>query len=472
MFYGQRWIGNSDFQLFLKFNQKNHLMKKKNLCLGFISLLVFFSLADAQLNQIEFQEFTLDNGLHVILHQDHSTPIVAINIYYHVGSKNEQPDRTGFAHFFEHLMFEGSANVQRGEFVEYVTNAGGVHNAGTSFDQTLYYEILPSNQLELALWLESDRLLQLRIDSVGVETQRSVIKEERSQRFDNQPYGSLLEQVFSNAFKEHPYHWVPIGDVQYIDEAKLHEFIEFHDHFYVPENAVLVVSGDLDYENTKKLVEDYFGDISRGGHEIYRPDIQEPPPTTEIRKTIYDNIQLPAMFTAYRMPAMGNPDSYALEMLQTLLSGGQSSRLYKSLVDNKQLALDSGAIPLALEDAGVFIIYGIANTGVALEDLEAAVEEEITKVIEEGLTDREFQKLQNQTENDFVSRNTTMAGISESLATYHTFYGDANLINTEIEKYLAVTPYNITDVAQKYLVPENRVVLYYLPKDQEPKSAE
>jgi predicted Zn-dependent peptidase len=170
------------------------------------------------------------------------------------------------------------------------------------------------------------------------------------------------------------------------------------------------------------------------------------------------------------MPAMGDPDSYALQMLQTLLSGGQSSRLYKELVDNKQLALESGAIPLGLEDAGIFLIYGIANTEVNLEDLEAAMDEEIKKVKESGLTEREFQKLQNQTENDFISRNTTMAGISESLATYHTFYGDANLINTEFEKYLAVTPENIVDVAKKYLVPENRVVLYYLPKEQESKS--
>ena len=441
-------------------------MKKKRILLGFIALITCFTLADAQLNRIEFQEFTLDNGLHVILHQDHSTPIAAINITYHVGSKNEQSDRTGFAHFFEHLMFEGSKHVERGDFVEYITNAGGVHNAGTSFDQTLYYEILPSNQLELGLWLESDRLLQLRIDSVGVETQRNVIKEERRQLFDNQPYGSLLEEVFTNAFKEHPYRWIPIGDVQYIDQAKLHDFIEFHEHFYVPENGVLVISGDIEYDDTRKLVEDYFGDIPKGSHEIYRPDIIEPPQTEEIRKTVYDNIQLPAMFTAYRMPAMGDPDSYALEMLQTLLSGGQSSRLYKALVDNKQLALQLGAIPLALEDAGVFIIYGIANTEVKLEDLEAAVEEEITRVIESGLTEREFQKLQNQTENDFISRNTTMAGISESLANYYAFFGDANLINTEIERYLAVTPENIIDVAKKYLVPENRVVLYYLPKEQ------
>jgi zinc protease len=420
-----------------------------------------------QMNRIEFQEFELENGLHVIMHRDNSTPIVAVNITYHVGSKNEQPDRTGFAHFFEHLMFEGSEYIKRGEFSNYVQNAGGLNNAGTSFDYTMYFEILPSNQLKLGLWLESERLLHLRIDSIGVETQRSVVKEERRERYDNQPYMSFMEEVFSNAFTDHPYHWVPIGNIQYIDEARLHEFIEFHEHFYVPENAVLVIAGDIDYNLTRELVEDYFGEIPLSGHEIYRPDVQARPLDREVRKIVYDNIQLPAIFAAYRMPGMGDPDTYALGMLQTLLAGGQSSRLYKSLVDNQQLAVEASAVPLTLEDAGLFIVYGIANAGIALEDIESAMEIEIRKVVEEGLTEREFQKLLNQTENDFVSRNTTMAGISESLATYYTFYRDPGLINTEIEKYLAVTPEDIVEVARKYLVPENRVVLYYLPKEQE-----
>lgn len=430
-------------------------------------LSVMPGILSGQLNRIEFREFDLENGLHVIMHQDHSTPIVAINITYHVGSKNEQPNRTGFAHFFEHLMFEGSEYIERGEFDEYVNNAGGVNNAGTSFDQTMYYELLPSNQLELGLWLESERLLHLRIDSMGVETQRSVIKEERRSLFDNQPYGSFLEEVFSNSFTAHPYRWVPIGDVQYIDEARLGEFLEFHDHFYVPENGVLVIAGDIDYEETRELVKRYFADIPRGGHTIYRPDIDEPTQTAEVRKTVYDNIQLPGIFIAYHSPALGDPDYYAVEMLQTLLAGGQSSRLYKSLVDKQQLALDASAVPLALEDAGLFIILGIANMGINLEEIEAAIEEEIEKVKSDGLEEREFLKLRNQTENSFISQNTTMSGISTSLADYYTFFRDANLINTEINDYLAVTAEDIVEATRKYLVPENRVVLHYLPKDQE-----
>jgi zinc protease len=446
------------------------MIKKFQIFLFSIMILACIpAVLSAQLNRIEFQEFDLDNGLHVIIHQDHSTPIVSINITYHVGSKNEQSNLTGFAHFFEHLMFEGSQYIGRGEFDEYVNNAGGYNNAATSFDQTLYYETLPSNQLELGLWLESERLLHLRIDSVGVETQRSVIKEERRARYDNQPYGSFLEELVSNAFTVHPYKWPPIGDIQYIDEAKLEEFIEFHDHFYVPENAVLVIAGDVDYEETKLLVRKYFEEIPRGRYDIYRPDIQEPPQTAEVRKTIYDNIQLPALFMAYHSPALGDPDYYAVEMLQTLLAGGQSSRLYKSLVDNQQLALESSAIPYVLEDGGLFIVYGISNMGISLEDIESAIDDEIENVKLKGLGQREFEKLVNQTENSFINQNTTMAGIAGSLADYHTFFRNADLINTEIEKYLAVSADDVVNAAVKYLIPENRVVLYYLPKEQSSK---
>ncbi len=440
----------------------------KNKFLYVLSMLFISSWlwVDGQTNRIEFTEFELDNGLHVILHKDNSSPVVAVNIMYHVGSKNERPDRTGFAHFFEHLMFEGTENIDRGEIDKLIQNAGGNNNAGTSFDYTMYYEVLPSHQLELALWLESERLMSLKIDSVGVETQRSVVKEERKTRYENQPYMSFNEEIFSRAFREHPYRWVPIGSVQYIDQAQLHEFIEFHDHFYVPENATLVVAGDIEIDETKELVKQYFGEIPHGGHEIYRPDVDEPVQTEEVRDTIYDNIQLPAVFMAYHMPPMGTDDYYALSMLQTLLSGGESSRFYKTLVDEQQKALQVAAFPFGLEDAGLFIVLGLVNMGIDLADLEESMEAEISKIKEQGLTDREFQKLKNQTENDFISSNSTMAGVASSLAEYHVFFDDANLINTEIERYMNVTKDDIVRVAKEYLVPEKRIVLYYLPKDQ------
>ena len=218
--------------------------------------IIFFSLqVFGQGREIKFTQFDLPNGLHVILHEDHTTPIVAIDVLYHVGSKNEDPQRTGFAHFFEHLMFEGSKYIKRGQFDKIMENAGATNNATTSQDRTLYYEILPSNQLELGLWIESERMLHAKIDSVGVETQRKVVKEERRQRYDNQPYGAFLEEVFKRAYKVHPYKWLPIGSVQYIDKASLKEFMNFYHHYYVPQNATLSISGDINRseEHTSEL---------------------------------------------------------------------------------------------------------------------------------------------------------------------------------------------------------------------------
>lgn len=417
--------------------------------------------------KIQFQEFTLKNGLHVILHQNNSTPIVAINVMYHVGSKNEKPDRTGFAHFFEHLMFEGSENIKRGEFDKYTQNAGGNNNAFTSFDKTSYFEQLPSNQLELGLWLESERMLHLRIDSIGVETQRKVVKEERKQSYENQPYGSLLQEIFANSYTVHPYRWVPIGEAQYIDQATLKEFMDFHSEFYVPNNAVLVIAGDIQIPQTKQLVEKYFADIPRGTKEIYRPDLKEPEQTQEKRKVVYDNVQLPAVIMSFHMPAQGTPDYYALSLLQNLLSAGKSSRLYKSLVDEQQLAVQTGAFPIALEDPGLFVVYAFANLGKEAEEVEKAMIAEFEKIKSGEISDREFQKLQNQFETEFYTRNATMEGIALSLADYHTFFGNASVINTEIEKYKAVKKSDLTRVANQYLKPGNRVVLYYLPKSQQ-----
>lgn len=418
----------------------------------------------SQARKIEFTEYTMKNGLHVILHQDNTTPIVAVSIMYHVGSKNEDPERTGFAHFFEHLMFEGSKHIARGQFDKIMESAGAANNASTSQDRTYYYEILPSNQLELGLWIESERLLHAKIDSVGVETQRKVVKEERSQRYDNQPYGSLFEETFKRAYKVHPYKWMPIGSVQYIDEATIDEFMEFYEIFYVPQNATLVIAGDIKIDETKELVDKYFSDIPKGTREIPRPNIQEPPIGREIRDTVYDNIQLPLVLKAYRMPALGTDDYYAIDMLTTLLSSGQSSRLYKSIVDEKQEAINIGAFPFSMEDSGLFIVYGIANQGVSINQLENSIKDELSKVINSKISEMEYQKLQNQVENSFVSSNSTVAGIAGSLANYHVLYGNTNLINSEIERYMKVTIDDIQKVAKKYLNSNERVVLHYLPK--------
>ncbi len=431
-------------------------------------MLAFFStgIMYAQQGNIKFTEYDLPNGLHVILHQDNTTPIVAVTILYHVGSKNEVEGRTGFAHFFEHLMFEGSPNIPRGEYFKITQSAGGTLNANTSQDRTFYYELLPSNQLELGLWLESERLFHLRIDSTGVETQRAVVKEERKQSYDNRPYGSLIEETMSHAYKVHPYKWTPIGFPQDINQATLQEFKDFHDTYYVPNNATLSIAGDIDIEATKKLVEKYFGDIPRGTKPLYRPSVVEPPQNAEVRDTVYDNIQLPAVIIAYHMPAQGTPDSYALSMLTTLLSDGESSRLSKSVVDKQQLGLQVMAFPFALEDPGLFLTFGLVNMGVSPDVLEKAILDEFEKVKTEEIGDVEFKKLQNKTENDFVTGNSTMAGIAENLANYHVYFSDANLINTEIDRYMKVTKEDLKRVANQYLTKENRVVLYYLPKSK------
>ena len=230
-----------------------------------------------QRNTIEFVEYDLLNGLHVILHKDNSIPIVAVTILYHVGSKNENPERTGFAHFFEHLLFEGSENIQRGQYDKLVTGAGGALNANTSFDRTFYYEILPSNQLELGLYLESERLLHAKINQIGVETQREVVKEEKRQRYDNQPYGSIFTEIFKRAYKRHPYRWTPIGSLAHLNVATLDEFMNFYKTFYVPENATLSVAGDISIPQAKILIEKYFSEIPKGKKNIYRPTIIEPP---------------------------------------------------------------------------------------------------------------------------------------------------------------------------------------------------
>ena len=418
----------------------------------------------AQSNKIEFEQYKLKNGLDVILHEDHSTPIVAVTVLYHVGSKNEDPNRTGFAHFFEHLLFEGSENIGRGEYMKIVQSNGGILNANTTFDRTFYFEILPSNQVELGLWLESERMLHAKIDETGVETQREVVKEEYRQRYENTPYGSFLPEMFKRAYEVHPYQWVPIGSLEHLNAAKIDEFRDFYKTYYVPNNATLSIAGDIDKKQVKKWIDLYFSDIPKGTKPMFRPTVVEPIKDKEVRDVIEDNVQLPAVMMGYHTPAQGTKDAYAVDMLAQILSQGKSSRMQKSIVDEQQKALFVGAFPFPTEDPGLALMFGITNMGVSLEELEAAIDKEVEKLQNELISEEEFQKLRNQIENDMISQNSKIEGIAENLANYSVYYGDANLINTEIDRYMKVTREDIQNAAKKYFRKDNRVVLHYVPK--------
>lgn len=435
-------------------------MKK---CLfSFASLLLFGTFAIAQ--QVEFEEFDLDNGLHVILHQDNSAPVVITSVMYDVGGKDYEPSRTGFAHFFEHLLFEGTQNIGRGEWFNVVSSNGGTNNANTSLDRTYYYEIFPSNNLELGLWMESERLLHPIINQVGVDTQNEVVKEEKRLRYDNAPYGGFLGAIGENLFKVHPYKEKNIGEMEDLDAATLEEFQAYFKKYYIPNNAVLVVAGDIDKVNTKKMIKDYFGSIPKGA-EVVRNFLKETPITTTIEATAYDNnIQIPAVIAAYRTPGFSERESYILDMISSYLSGGKSSVLYKKLVDEQKMALQAQAINVAQMDYSVFAILALPLGDVTLDTLLDEMDEEIVKLQNELISERDHQKLKNQFENQYVNSNSSVEGIAENLATNYLLKGDVNLINTEIDIYRSITREEIRDVAKKYLSPNQRLELEYLPK--------
>ena len=487
---------------------------KKLISLSFLSL--FVSSIQAQENKVDFVEYELDNGMHVILHEEPSTPIVAVSILYHVGSKNENPDRTGFAHFFEHLLFEGSENIARGEYDQYVERNGGTLNANTSQDRTYYYELFSSNNLELGLWLESERLLHAKVDQKGIETQREVVKEEKRQRVDNQPYGTFMEEAFKRLYQKHPYNWVPIGSMEHLDAAQEEDYVNFYQTFYVPSNATLSIAGDIDIEETKKYIDKYFGSIPKGQAinlyrdflnlsddafrekhnvaksvfnqenffattskvgkgvikkyedmptEIPRPDVKEPKLTKETKEIIHDNVQLPGVFVAYQSPAQNTKDAYAMEMLNSILSGGSSSRMNKNIVERKELATAAFSFNFPLEDPGMALVAAIGALDIGPDDILKALDEEIELVKNELVTEEEFQMVKNQLENRFYSSNSSVAGVAESLANYHVYFGDANLINSQLSIYDDITREDLKEVANKYFTKE-RVILYYLPKEE------
>ncbi len=417
----------------------------------------------ASAQKVTFEEYDLDNGLHVILHTDSDAPVVVTSVMYHVGAKDESPDRTGMAHFFEHLLFEGTKNIKRGEWWKTVSSNGGINNANTTDDRTYYYEVFPSNNLELGLWMESERMMHPVINQIGVDTQNEVVKEEKRTRFDNQPYGNIIKVVKENIFKNHPYRWTTIGSMEHLDAATLAEFQEFNAKFYIPNNAVLVVAGDFDKKQAKEWIQKHFGSIQKGTSIVKQSFVEEP--IVETIKANYqdENIQIPMIVASYRTPSMKTRDARVLDFISSYLSDGKSSKLYKKIVDDKKMALEIGAFTYSQEDYGMYIIYGLPMESNSCEDLLKEIDEEIVKIQTELISEKNYQKLQNIFENQYVNSNSGVEGIAENLAKFYMLYGDINLIITEIEMYQSISREEIRAVAKKYLNPNQRLLLDYLP---------
>ena len=434
-------------------------MKKLLLSLLFAGGLVFGQ-------KIEFEEYNLPNGLHVILHQDNTAPVVTTSIMYHVGSKDEEPGKTGFAHFFEHLLFEGTPNIPRGEWFKIVNAHGGSLDGNTTTDRTYYSETLPSNNLELGLWMESERLYQPIINQIGVDTQKEVVKEEKRSRIDNQPYGkfSYGEAINPHVFKKHPYRFSIIGSFEDLNSASLDDFKHFSKTYYVPNNAVLVVAGDFKKNEVKNLIHKYFSKIPKG-KDVIKSFPKEDEQIKEIRATEYDaNIQIPLLAINYRIPGNKTKEYYALVMLSDYLSGGKSSVLYKKYVDTTKQALEIFAMNRGYEDYGVYSIALLPQGQVSFETLENEIQKDIEKIQNELISEKDYQKILNTIENRFISSKSGVEGIAHSLADAYLLKGNTNLVNEELDIYRSITRDDIKNVANKYLNKNQRVIVNYLPE--------
>lgn len=415
--------------------------------------------------KVEFTEYDLPNGLHVILHQENAAPVVTVGVMYQVGAKDEDPGRTGFAHFFEHLLFEGTENIERGEWFNIVAANGGSNNANTTQDRTYYYETFPSNKLELGLWMESERMLHPKIEQIGVDTQNEVVKEEKRQRIDNAPYGAIIYRtgIDKHLFKKHPYGQSVIGSMEDLNAAKLEEFQAFNDKYYNPNNATLVIAGDINIKDTKKMVEDYFGPIENKAPRVTRTIIKEDPITKTRYATEYDaNIQIPAKIFSYVTPKSVDRDAYVLDYISQVLTGGASSRMQKRMVEDEKIAFQVLAFNQANQDYGTYTMGALAKGDTELSILAKVMDEEIKKLQTTLISEREYQKLQNQFEARYVSSNSRVQGIASSLATYNMLQGDTDRINKELDIYKSITREDIKRAANQYLNPNQRLELDYL----------
>jgi len=422
--------------------------------------------AIAQLS-IAYESQELANGLKVILHEDHSVPLVTVNIWYHVGSGREKPGRTGFAHLFEHMLFQGSANVGDDQHFGYIQEAGGTLNGSTNNDRTNYFETVPRQFLEMTLWLEADRMgfLLPAMTQVKLDNQRDVVKNERRQGVDNQPYGRAFECIHALLYEPaYPYHWPVIGSMDDLSAASLEDVKEFFRTYYVPNNASLVIAGDFDPAQTKRWVEEYFGGIPRGG-EIPPPGVEAPALEGEKVDLMEDRVQLPRLYLAWHSAAIAAPDDAELDVLADVLVGGKNSRLFKTLVYEKQIAQDVSAFQFSRRLSGMFMIQVTAKPEHTLSEMKNVVQAEIDKLKRSPPTERELERSKNSTKAAFVNRLQSIGAKADQINNYNFFWGDPGAFERDIARYQSITPSDVQRVANKYLT-TSRVVFSVVPLGQ------
>ena len=414
--------------------------------------------------RLQYELTTLPNGLTVVLLEDHSTPIVHVQLWYHVGSKDERPGRTGFAHLFEHLMFAGSKNVQPGDHSSLISGIGGRANASTSDDATVYWSTVPSQYLPLVLWLEADRMASLRIGKESFERERKVVKEERRLRIDNQPYGTLAELIYRHAFTVHPYRHTTIGSMADLDAASVDDVRDFYRTYYVPRNATVAIVGDIEPKQAMALVAQHLGAVPAADRPVPRDIPAEPEQREERRVSLTENWPLPVVAVAYHVPADGHPDAYALQVASKLLSDGQSSRIYRSLVYEKQVAFSAYGGGNIVEDPSLFFAVAVVQAGRSAGEAEQALLEELERLRNEPVAERELQRVKNQFARDYIlgreSNQRKAAQLAHAVVMHK---GDASKADAEFDTFMAVTAEDVRRVARAYFAPQNRTVLTIVP---------
>lgn len=422
--------------------------------------------------RIPVESYHLPNGLHVVLSEDHTAPIVAVNLWYHVGSANERLDRTGFAHLFEHMLFQGSANVEANEHFELVQRAGGTLNGSTWLDRTNYYETVPSHQIALALWLEADRMGRMLpgLTQQKLDTQRDVVKNERRWSVDNQPYGTWWERLPALCFpEEHPFHHSLIGSMEHLTDASLDDVADFFRTYYTPDNAVLTVAGDFDRTETMRRIEEYYGPIPRGAPRPPLRDMTLPPTFGDTRRTVVpDAVALPRLFVACRTPVFGSDGYYAASLAAAILGLRTGCRLEQSLVRKQRIASQASAFTYDLaKGSDLLVVDATAHPDVTPEQLEAAVLAELDLMYQHGVTDAEVQRARALIETSFVTSMQSAAERADQLSRFATYFGDATLINEQVGRYGATTTAAVSALARERLGPDNRALLIFVPAEEQ-----